>query len=74
MESCRIGLSMLLPTSVFHFDLPFDISLRILLMNMAGTGDSFGLNQSYPNDASVGNCKYSKAIPHSSGGSLDSEF
>ena len=38
---------------------------------IVGLGDSFGLNLSYPNDASVGNCKYSKAIPHGSGGFLD---
>ena len=40
---------------------------------IVGLGDSFGLNQSYPNDPSVGNCKYSKAIPHGSGGLLDSD-
>lgn len=34
-------------------------------------GDSFGLNQSYPNDSKVGDCKYSAAIPHGSGGRLD---
>nr|XP_043629051.1 uncharacterized protein LOC122600405 isoform X2 [Erigeron canadensis] len=38
-----------------------------------GLGDSFGLNQSYPNDPSVGNCKYSKVIPHGSGGLLDAD-
>ena len=31
---------------------------------IVGLGDSFGLNLSYPNDASVGTCMYSKAIPH----------
>ncbi|GKD23592.1 inosine/uridine-preferring nucleoside hydrolase domain-containing protein, partial [Tanacetum coccineum] len=40
---------------------------------IVGLGDSFGLNQSYPNDPSVGNCKYSKAIQHGSGGFLDSD-
>ncbi|XP_071737310.1 nucleoside hydrolase 3-like [Rutidosis leptorrhynchoides] len=40
---------------------------------LVGLGDSFGLNQSYPNDPSIGNCKYSKAIPHGSGGFLDAD-
>ncbi|KAI3828578.1 hypothetical protein L1987_02682 [Smallanthus sonchifolius] len=38
-----------------------------------GLGDSFGLNQSYPHDPNVGDCKYSKAIPHGSGGRLDTD-
>ncbi|KAK9049439.1 hypothetical protein SSX86_031593 [Deinandra increscens subsp. villosa] len=40
---------------------------------MVGLGDSFGSNQSDPNDPSVGSCKYLKAIPHGSGGLLDSD-
>ncbi|KAI3692297.1 hypothetical protein L6452_32111 [Arctium lappa] len=40
---------------------------------VVGLGDSFGLNQSYPNNPNVGNCKYSKAIPHGNGGRLDSD-
>ncbi|KVH91352.1 Inosine/uridine-preferring nucleoside hydrolase [Cynara cardunculus var. scolymus] len=31
---------------------------------VVGLGDSFGLNQSYPNNPNVGDCKYSEAIPH----------
>ncbi|MFS7928281.1 putative inosine/uridine-preferring nucleoside hydrolase domain, ribonucleoside hydrolase [Helianthus anomalus] len=38
-----------------------------------GLGDSFGLNQSYPHTPNVGDCKYSKAIPHGSAGRLDSD-
>ncbi|MFS7923018.1 putative inosine/uridine-preferring nucleoside hydrolase domain, ribonucleoside hydrolase [Helianthus anomalus] len=39
-----------------------------------GLGDSFGVNQSYSKDGpTVGDCKYSKAIPHGSGGRLDSD-
>ncbi|KAI3703627.1 hypothetical protein L1987_73819 [Smallanthus sonchifolius] len=40
---------------------------------IVGLGDSFGLNQSDPNYPSVGSCKYLKAIPHGSGGLLDSD-
>ncbi|KAK1417849.1 hypothetical protein QVD17_26983 [Tagetes erecta] len=40
---------------------------------MVGLGDSFGLNQSDPNNPSVGGCKYLQAIPHGSGGLLDSD-
>ncbi|KAM0070421.1 putative inosine/uridine-preferring nucleoside hydrolase domain, ribonucleoside hydrolase [Helianthus debilis subsp. tardiflorus] len=40
---------------------------------IVGLGDSFGLNQSDPNNPSVGGCKYLKAIPHGSGGLLDSD-
>ncbi|XP_076894912.1 nucleoside hydrolase 3-like [Bidens hawaiensis] len=40
---------------------------------VVGLGDSFGLNQTNPNDPSVGDCKYLKAIPHGSGGLLDSD-
>lgn len=40
---------------------------------IVGLGDSFGLNQSYPKSANVGDCKYSEAIPHGSGGRLDSD-
>ncbi|KAJ0609006.1 putative inosine/uridine-preferring nucleoside hydrolase domain, ribonucleoside hydrolase [Helianthus annuus] len=39
-----------------------------------GLGDSFGVNQSYSKvGPTVGDCKYSKAIPHGSGGRLDSD-
>ncbi|KAI7728468.1 hypothetical protein M8C21_016653, partial [Ambrosia artemisiifolia] len=38
-----------------------------------GLGDSFGLNQSYPNNPNVGDCKHSQAIPHGSAGRLDSD-
>ncbi|KAJ0802311.1 putative inosine/uridine-preferring nucleoside hydrolase domain, ribonucleoside hydrolase [Helianthus annuus] len=39
-----------------------------------GLGDSFGVNQSYSKVGPiVGDCKYSKAIPHGSGGRLDSD-
>ncbi|XP_027119895.1 nucleoside hydrolase 3-like [Coffea arabica] len=37
-----------------------------------GLGDMFALNQSVPKSA-VGDCKYNKAIPHGSGGFLDSD-
>ncbi|XP_024996828.1 uncharacterized protein LOC112529702 [Cynara cardunculus var. scolymus] len=40
---------------------------------VVGLGDSFGLNQSYPNNPNVGDCKYSEAIPHGNGGRLDSD-
>ncbi|KAI3804585.1 hypothetical protein L1987_26242 [Smallanthus sonchifolius] len=40
---------------------------------VVGLGDSFAVNQSYPNGPAVGDCKYSKAIPHGSGGRLDSD-
>ncbi|KAI3828531.1 hypothetical protein L1987_02632 [Smallanthus sonchifolius] len=40
---------------------------------IVGLGDSFGLNQSDLNYPSVGSCKYLKAIPHGSGGLLDSD-
>lgn len=38
-----------------------------------GLGDMFALNQSDPTFSAVGDCKYSKAIPHGSGGFLDSD-
>lgn len=38
-----------------------------------GRGDVFALNQSDPIVLAVGNCKYNKAIPHGSGGFLDSD-
>lgn len=38
-----------------------------------GLGDMFALNQSDPIFSGVGDCKYSKAIPHGSGGFLDSD-
>ncbi|CAI9284950.1 unnamed protein product [Lactuca saligna] len=38
-----------------------------------GLGDSFGLSQFYPNHSNIGDCKYSEAIPHGSGGRLDSD-
>lgn len=38
-----------------------------------GLGDMFALNQSDPIFSAVGDCKYSKAIPHGSGGFLDSD-
>ncbi|KAF5815540.1 putative inosine/uridine-preferring nucleoside hydrolase domain, ribonucleoside hydrolase [Helianthus annuus] len=39
-----------------------------------GLGDSFGVHQSYSKvGPTVGDCKYSKAIPHGSGGRLDSD-
>ncbi|KAK9077797.1 hypothetical protein SSX86_006135 [Deinandra increscens subsp. villosa] len=40
---------------------------------IVGLGDSFAVGQSYPNGPPVGDCKYSKAIPHGSGGRLDSD-
>ncbi|KAK1430775.1 hypothetical protein QVD17_13771 [Tagetes erecta] len=40
---------------------------------LVGLGDLFAVNQSYPNGPLVGDCKYSKAIPHGSGGRLDSD-
>ncbi|KAI7725151.1 hypothetical protein M8C21_013897, partial [Ambrosia artemisiifolia] len=40
---------------------------------IVGLGDPFGLNQSDPNNPSVGSCKYLQAIPHGSGGLLDSD-
>ncbi|XP_047339236.1 uncharacterized protein LOC124942727 [Impatiens glandulifera] len=38
-----------------------------------GLGDVFGMNQSDPLFSAVGDCKYSQAIPHGSGGFLDSD-
>ncbi|XP_051128008.1 nucleoside hydrolase 3-like [Andrographis paniculata] len=38
-----------------------------------GLGDMFALNQSDPIFSAVGDCKYSKAIPHGSSGFLDSD-
>ncbi|KAL2534574.1 inosine-uridine preferring nucleoside hydrolase family protein [Abeliophyllum distichum] len=38
-----------------------------------GLGDMFALNQSDPLLPAVGDCKYNKAIPHGSGGFLDSD-
>lgn len=38
-----------------------------------GLGDMFAMNQSDPTSSIVGNCKYIKAIPHGSGGLLDSD-
>ncbi|KAK4425784.1 Pyrimidine-specific ribonucleoside hydrolase RihA [Sesamum alatum] len=38
-----------------------------------GLGDAFGLNQSDLIFPAVGDCKYSRAIPHGSGGFLDSD-
>ncbi|KAL3626174.1 Nucleoside hydrolase 3 [Castilleja foliolosa] len=38
-----------------------------------GLGDHFGLNQSDPNYPATGDCKYNRAIPHGSGGYLDSD-
>lgn len=38
-----------------------------------GIGEFFAFNQSVSPDSNVGNCKYSKAIPHGSGGLLDSD-
>ncbi|GJV07797.1 inosine-uridine preferring nucleoside hydrolase family protein [Tanacetum coccineum] len=40
---------------------------------VVGLGDSFALNQSYPDNPNVGDCKYLKAISHGSGGLLDSD-
>ncbi|KAL1548539.1 Nucleoside hydrolase 3 [Salvia divinorum] len=38
-----------------------------------GLGDMFAVNQSDPIFSAVGDCKYNKAIPHGSGGFLDSD-
>lgn len=38
-----------------------------------GLGDMFASNQSDPIFSAVGDCKYNKAIPHGSGGFLDSD-
>ncbi|XP_042939252.1 uncharacterized protein LOC122274274 [Carya illinoinensis] len=38
-----------------------------------GLGDLFAMNQSDPSFSAVGDCKYIKAIPHGSGGFLDSD-
>lgn len=38
-----------------------------------GLGDMFAVNQSDPTLSAVGYCKYNKAIPHGSGGFLDSD-
>ncbi|XP_071740773.1 nucleoside hydrolase 3-like [Rutidosis leptorrhynchoides] len=41
---------------------------------VVGLGDSFDLSQSsYLGESNLGNCTYSKAIPHGSGGRLDSD-
>ncbi|KAL6581838.1 hypothetical protein OROMI_005852 [Orobanche minor] len=38
-----------------------------------GLGDVYALNQTNPNFASIGDCNYSRAIQHGSGGYLDSD-
>lgn len=38
-----------------------------------GLGDVFAMNQSDPIFSAVGDCKYTKAIPHGSGGFLDAD-
>ncbi|GMY27604.1 pyrimidine-specific ribonucleoside hydrolase riha [Fagus crenata] len=38
-----------------------------------GLGDVFAMNQSDPSFSAVGDCKYIKAIPHGSGGLIDSD-
>lgn len=38
-----------------------------------GLGNVFSMNQTDPNFSAVGDCKYAKAIPHGSGGFLDSD-
>ncbi|KAL4565005.1 hypothetical protein LXL04_029086 [Taraxacum kok-saghyz] len=38
-----------------------------------GLGDSLGVNQYYPDQPNTGDCKYSEAIPHGSGGRLDAD-
>lgn len=38
-----------------------------------GLGNVFARNQSDPIFSAVGDCKYNKAIPHGSGGFLDSD-
>ncbi|XP_062176497.1 nucleoside hydrolase 3-like isoform X2 [Alnus glutinosa] len=38
-----------------------------------GLGDMFAMNQSDPTFSAVGDCKYIKAIPHGSGGLIDSD-
>ncbi|KAK2995551.1 hypothetical protein RJ640_014948 [Escallonia rubra] len=40
---------------------------------LVGLGDAFAMNQSDLLFSSVGDCKYAKAIPHGSGGFLDSD-
>ncbi|XP_019437337.1 PREDICTED: uncharacterized protein LOC109343475 isoform X2 [Lupinus angustifolius] len=40
---------------------------------LVGLGDVFAMNQSDPTFSAVGECKYVKAIPHGSGGFLDSD-
>ncbi|KAI4345514.1 hypothetical protein L6164_012629 [Bauhinia variegata] len=40
---------------------------------LVGLGDVFAMNQSDPLSSAVGDCKYVKAIPHGSGGFLDSD-
>lgn len=40
---------------------------------LVGLGDVFAMNQSDPDVKSVGDCKYTKAIPQGSGGFLDSD-
>ncbi|KAL5983992.1 Nucleoside hydrolase 3 [Asimina triloba] len=38
-----------------------------------GLGSLFALDQAYPSNTAVGDCKYTKAIPHGSGGFLDAD-
>ncbi|KAK9137078.1 hypothetical protein Sjap_007672 [Stephania japonica] len=38
-----------------------------------GRGEVFAMDQANPSFTAVGNCKYNKAIPHGSGGFLDSD-
>ncbi|KAL5541759.1 hypothetical protein UlMin_009469 [Ulmus minor] len=38
-----------------------------------GLGEVFAMNQANPNFSAVGDCKYIKAIPHGSGGYIDSD-
>ena len=40
---------------------------------LVGLGDVFAMNQTDPISSAVGDCRYVKAIPHGSGGLIDSD-
>lgn len=40
---------------------------------LVGLGDVFAIGEAHPSFPPIGDCKYIKAIPHGSGGFLDSD-
>ncbi|XP_076888250.1 nucleoside hydrolase 4-like [Bidens hawaiensis] len=50
-----------------------EIYLKAILVTGSGWANAATIDVSYPNDPNLGDCKYSKAIPHGNGGRLDSD-